>query len=84
MSTININKAIQRILLISQRWNSGSRDCLLVYIDKEKGNGWSDVMDVNLITPSPLVKVGILLQMVEDFEYHAGRVVRPKRIVTGL
>lgn len=35
----------------SQRWNSGSRDYLLVYIDMKKGNSWSDVIDMNLITP---------------------------------
>lgn len=46
----------------SQRWNSGSRDCLFVYRDMKKGNSWSDVIDMNLITPLLLIREILLME----------------------
>lgn len=52
MSTININKATQRILLMSQRWSSGSRDASLVCADRHR----SAVIHMILMAPSLAAK----------------------------
>ena len=66
MSTININKAIQRILLFLR---GGTRALETVNSSVQTKKRGADVTDMNLITPSLLVKGFVLflfLQMVED------------------